>query len=347
MGEILTFSVKIEGRDDPVAVEMGQTVLEAALAEGVPYPHGCRSGNCGACKSRLISGEVEMSPFSDFALTEDEKRDGLVLACRSVPWSDVEIAWLGEDETVSHPIRRLTCRVTALDDMTHDIRRVRLEVISGGPFLFSAGQYCTVSFAGQEPRDYSMANQPDDPGIELHVRRVPGGAASAYVAETLALGEEVSIEGPFGTSWLREAHRGPIVALAGGSGLAPIKSLVERALALGMEQDIHLYFGVREERDLYLVDHYAVQAKNHPNLRFVPVLSGAPAMDTSRRTGFLHDAVASDFDDLDGCKAYLAGPPPMVEAATAMFLERGMRRIDIHADAFYTEAEKMALETKS
>jgi CDP-4-dehydro-6-deoxyglucose reductase/ferredoxin-NAD(P)+ reductase (naphthalene dioxygenase ferredoxin-specific) len=324
---------------------MGQTILEAAIAHGVPYPHGCRSGNCGACKSRLVAGDVEMSPYSEFALSAEEKDQGLVLACRSVPWEDVEIAWLGDDETIAHPVRHMRCRVAGIDDMTHDIRRVRLDVIAGGPFTFSAGQYATVTFADQPPRDYSMANTPEDPVLEFHIRHVPGGASSAYVAERLGVGEDVRVEGPYGTSWLREAHRGPILALAGGSGLAPIKSMVERALALDMTQPIDLYFGVREERDLYLEDHFLALAARHANLRFTPVLSAAPAGHTARRTGFVHEAAAADHEDLDGCKAYLAGPPPMVEAATAMLLERGMRREDIHADAFYTEAEKANMET--
>lgn len=338
----MTYSVKIDGWDKPVTVEMGQTILEAAIGQGVPYPHGCRSGNCGACKSRLISGDVEMSPYSEFALTADEQQAGLVLACRSVPWEDAEIAWLGEDETVMHPTRRMTCRVTGLDDMTHDIKRIRLQILSGGPFSFSAGQYCGLTFAGRDSRDYSMACTPDNATLEFHIRQVPGGASSAYVAQSLAIGEDVLVNGPYGTSWLREAHRGPIVALAGGSGLAPIKSMVEQALKLGMAQDIHLYFGVRAERDLYLEDHFDALHNTHSNLIFVPVLSdaGSVAGPTGRRTGFVHEAVAADFADLDGCKAYLAGPPPMVEAATMMLLDRGARREDIHADAFYTEADK-------
>ncbi len=339
----MTVSVTIEQAEEPIAVEMGQTILEAAISQGVPYPHGCRSGNCGACKSRLISGDVERSPYSEFALTEEEREQGLILACRAVPWEDAEVAWLGEDETVHHPIRRMTCRVAALDDMTHDIKRIRLDIADGGPFSFSPGQYCSVAFADLAPRDYSMANTPDEERIELHVRHVTGGASSAHVAEHLAVGEEVAVEGPFGTSWLREAHRGTIYALAGGSGLAPIKAMVERALDLGMAQDIRLYFGVRDEPDLYLEDHFTQLCARHTNLAFIPVLS-EPSGTTGRRTGFLHRALAAVIGDLDGCKAYLAGPPPMVEAATALLLERGMRADDVHADAFYTEADKAGLE---
>jgi CDP-4-dehydro-6-deoxyglucose reductase/ferredoxin-NAD(P)+ reductase (naphthalene dioxygenase ferredoxin-specific) len=337
------FTVSIGNCGAKIDVEMGQTILEAAIRAGLPYPHGCRSGNCGACKSRLIGGDVEMSPYSEFALTEEEKASGLVLACRSVPWSDAEIEWLGEDESVAHPLRKLVCRVVALDAMTHDIKRLRCAVVAGGPFVFSAGQYCAVTLDRLPARDYSMANLPDDAVLEFHVRHVAGGATSRYVAERLAVGEEIRVEGPYGTSWLREAHRGPILALAGGSGLAPIKSMVERALQLGMQQDVHLYFGVRDERDLYLEDHFIGLTRTHPNLSFVPVLS-EPSRPTARRTGFVHEAVAADFAGLDGFKAYLAGPPPMVEAATKLLQGRGMRRQDIHADAFYTEAEKAELE---
>ena len=165
-----------------------------------------------------------------------------------------------------------------------------------------------------------------------------GGAASAYVAETLKLGDSVRVEGPFGASYLRESHRGPIIAVAGGSGMAPIKSIVERALAQKLPQHIHLYFGVRTERDLYLHDHFAALAKTARHAAFH---AGAERGRERRRP---HRAWCTrrsprDFDELDGCKAYLAGPPVMVEAATKLFEQRGMRRIDIHADAFYTAAE--------
>jgi naphthalene 1,2-dioxygenase ferredoxin reductase component len=214
---------------------------------------------------------------------------------------------------------------------------VRLEIVSGGPFDFSAGQFASVTFQGCPPRDYSMANLPGDPLLEFHVRRTADGVASQYVADRLKVGDSVRVEGPFGPSYLREAHRGPIIAVAGGSGMAPIKSVVERALQKELPQHIYFYFGVRTERDLYLHDHFAALAESHKNLHFVPVLSEGDGM--NHRCGLVHEAVAQDFDEFDGCKAYLAGPPVMVEAATRLFEQRGMRRVDIHADAFYTAAE--------
>ncbi len=333
----MSFKVRIAKANRTIEVPTGATILWAALDQGVDYPFGCQSGNCGACKSYLVSGEVTMEGYSEFALSDEEKARGLILACRAVPWADCEVAWLEEDDLIVHPRRILACKVAGLDDATHDIKRVRLAIESGGPFDFSAGQFASVTFAGCAPRDYSMANVPGDPVLEFHVRRSQGGTTSAYVAEKLKVGDSVRVEGPFGASYLRENHRGPIIAVAGGSGLAPIKSIVERALALALPQPIHLYFGVRTTRDLYLDEHFAALARRHATLRFTPVVSEGPS--GGRRTGLVHEAVAADFASFDGCKAYLAGPPALVEAATMLFERRGMRRIDIHADAFYTAAE--------
>jgi len=338
----MAFKVTIRQHAEPILVEPGATILESALAQGVPYPHGCRSGNCGACKSRLDSGEVDLAAYSDYALSDAERADGLILACRATPWSDAAVAWLDADEVVLHPQRHLTCRVVGLEAMTHDIRRVRLAIEAGGPFTFSAGQYASLRFASMPARDYSMANRPDQDELHFHIRRMGPGSASAYVVEKLKLGDTVTVEGPYGSSWLREKHRGPIIAIAGGSGLAPIQSIVETALASGTRQPIHLYLGVRDERDLYLEAHFRELAGRHDNLRVTPVLS-EPSRPTARRSGFVHEAIAADFADFDGAKAYLAGPPVMVEAASNMLTERGMRREDVHADAFYSEAEKAAL----
>jgi CDP-4-dehydro-6-deoxyglucose reductase/ferredoxin-NAD(P)+ reductase (naphthalene dioxygenase ferredoxin-specific) len=333
----MSFKVRISRADKTIEVPTGATILWSALDQGVDYPFGCQSGNCGACKSHLVSGEVTMEGYSEFALSDEEKERGLILACRAVPWEDSEVAWLEEDDLIVHPRRLLDCEVVALDDATHDIKRIRLKIVSGGPFDFSAGQFASVTFEGCPPRDYSMANVPGDPILEFHVRRTAGGATSTHVSEKLKLGDHVRVEGPFGPSYLREAHRGPIIAVAGGSGMAPIKSVIERALQQALPQHIYFYFGVRSERDLYLHDHFAELAKQHDTLHFTPVLSDTA--NGSMRTGLVHEAVARDFDELDGCKAYLAGPPVMVEAATKLFEQRGMRRIDIHADAFYTAAE--------
>ncbi|HJS30942.1 MAG TPA: 2Fe-2S iron-sulfur cluster-binding protein [Alphaproteobacteria bacterium] len=346
----MNFSVRVRQFDAPFTVATGETILDAALTRELPYPHGCRSGNCGACKSELVSGEVEMSPYSEFALSEEEKAAGLILACRAVPWSDCEVRFFEPDEVVAHPLRHMRARVVGQDNATHDIKRLRLEIVEGGPFSFTAGQYASLEFSGLPPRDYSMANRPGETELQFHIRLVSGGAVTPYVSRRLRVGDIVKVSGPYGTSYLREKHTGPIVALAGGSGLAPLKSIVETALAQGMRQPVALYFGVRDERDLYLEDHFAALAMRHRNLTFIPVLS-EPSAPSQRRTGFLADAVKQDFAAkgplaLDGAKAYLAGPPVMVETAMAALVALGVGKTDCHADAFYTEADKARLVAK-
>jgi ferredoxin-NAD(P)+ reductase (naphthalene dioxygenase ferredoxin-specific) len=325
-----------------IDVPEGRTILEAALAAGIAYPHGCRSGRCGSCKSRLASGDVDLLNHTRFALSDEEKAQGLILACRALPKTDATVAWLGGDEEFAdHPHRRLRCRVVEIEEATHDIKRVRIAVDEGPPLAFTAGQYARITFPGAPPRDYSMANRPGEPELEFHIRRVPGGAATARIHALLKLGDPVIVEGPFGSSYLREKHIGPILCVAGGSGLAPIKSIVETALANGMKQPIHLYFGARRERDLYVVDHLERLAVRHSNLIFKPVLSEAPQQ-PQWRTGFVTDAVGQDLPDLDGWKAYVAGPPAMVEAAMQLASARGLRPQDLHADVFFTPDEASA-----
>lgn len=315
-------------------VAAGETVLDAALAAGVDYPHGCRSGRCGSCKSRLVAGEVTLLEHSRFALSAEEKAEGLILACRAVPETDVSVAWLGDDDAApAEPSRRFAAKVVAVDDATHDIKRIRLAPADGSTLAFAAGQYARLTFPGLPPRDYSMANRPGEAELEFHIRRVPGGSASEGVHATVRVGDALTVEGPFGHSHLRGAHAGPILCIAGGSGLAPIKSIVETALAHGMRQPIHVYFGARAERDLYLVDAFAALREAHANLHFIPVLSETAG---AARAGFVTAAVGEDLPDLDGWKAYVAGPPAMVEAAMETAFARGLRRDDLHADVFFT-----------
>ncbi|MDE0728129.1 MAG: FAD-binding oxidoreductase, partial [Alphaproteobacteria bacterium] len=173
--------------------------------------------------------------------------------------------------------------------------------------------------------------------LEFHIRAIDGGQVSA-AAQKIQVGDKIALSGPMGLAFLRELHTGPILAAAGGSGLAPIKAIVETALAKGMKQPISLYFGARDEIDLYLVDHFEAMAAKHANFTFVPVLS-EPSGATTRRTGFLHDAIADDFTTMDGSKIYTAGPPPMVDAIRDLTAKLGARADDLHADPFYTVHE--------
>ncbi len=340
-GETVGYQVKIRGTDKVVEVGEDETILEAALSAGIDYPFGCQSGNCGSCKSRLLAGEVEMTDFSEYALTDDERAQGQILACSSVPVTDCEVAWLDLEETVQHATQALDCRVVAVEQATHDTVILRLQAPDSGTLAFSAGQYASLAFAEQPHRDFSMASEPYGGILEFHIRAIEDGQVSQFAQSKLQVGDAVALSGPMGLAFLRELHTGPIVAVAGGSGLAPIKSIVETALAKGMAQPITLYFGVRAERDLYLLAHFEALAAKHANFNFIPVLSEETGP-TTRRTGMLADAIGEDLATMDGCKVYAAGPPPMVDAVRALVDRLGGRAEDLHADPFYTVHELAA-----
>ena len=341
----MSFAVNVKQYKTPLNVEMGDTILQTALNSGREYPHGCQSGNCGACKSRLYSGDIQMSPYSEYALTQEEKDSGLILACRAVPWSDCEVAYLEQDEIVAHPLRNLNCVVTDLERMTHDVTRVKLLIKTGGPFDFSAGQYSQITFKGLPPRDYSMANQSGNNLLEFHIREISGGKISTFVNKNLKVGDAVKVKGPYGISYYRNNHTGPILAIAGSTGLAPIKSIIEKALNQNAKRKIYLYLGVRDIPDLYLVEYFKRLMKNHTALSLNIILSESKESNKYRK-GYLADAIANDFDNLNQTKVYLAGPPIMVETCINQLRKIGVRDENCHADAFYTEADKALMAEK-
>lgn len=338
----MTVTVTVADLQQSAPAEEGDTVLGALLAHGIGFAYSCQAGNCGTCKCELVSGEIQELEYSEHALAPEERARNIVLACRAQVWGDVTVRRLDAEDFEVHPSRILRCRVAEVTRVTHDILRLRLEIQGGGPFVFSAGQYARLEFpmAPGEPRDYSMANVPQDRLLEFHLRVMPGGSVSRRVAASLRVGDTVRVDGPLGTSYLRSKHPGPMLCVAGGSGLAPIKSIVQTALDAGFSQPVYLYFGVRAERDVYFEAELAELQRRHANFRAHVVLSAPTTVAATdaclpRRVGLVTDALASDLADLSGFKAYFAGPPPMVDAASALVRERGVALRDIHADAFF------------
>ena len=341
----MSLTVAVADLNQSAPAEEGETVLGALLAHGIGFAYSCQSGNCGTCKCELVSGDILELEYSEHALSVDERARGIVLACRSQVWSDVVVRRLDAEDFVVHPSRVMRCRVAEIGNLTHDILGLRLEIVAGGPFTFSAGQYAQIELPAAPgiSRDYSMANRPDRPLLEFHVRVMPGGSVSHRIATALKIGDMLRVAGPMGTSYLRAQHPGPMLCIAGGSGLAPVKSIVETALAFGFGQPVHLYFGVRAERDVYFERELAGLQECHDNFRAHIVLSDSDATSSSgtllkRRYGLVTSAVAADFADLAGFKVYFAGPPPMVDAATALAKAHGVGVRDIHADAFFPAA---------
>jgi ferredoxin-NAD(P)+ reductase (naphthalene dioxygenase ferredoxin-specific) len=336
----MTYTIRVLSEPPRSAPALdGETILASLLDAGVSFPHNCQSGNCGACKCELVDGDVLDLPYSEYALSPEERARNLILACRTQVWGDCTVRPLSADEAVAHPSRVMRCRLVNAEDLTHDIKRLELAVEAGGPYSFSAGQHAKLKFGpGIPERSYSMANRPDQTLLEFFVRLMPRGQASGYVFTSLHVGDAVTVSGPLGNAYLRDGHRGPILAVAGGSGLAPIISIIETALEAEPERRIHLYFGVRDERDVFFESRLGELARRHPNLSSNLLLS-QPSGPGSRRAGLVGDAVAADFASLEGFKAYVAGPPRMVEALQLTLASKGVALRDVHADAFYSQAE--------
>jgi ferredoxin-NAD(P)+ reductase (naphthalene dioxygenase ferredoxin-specific) len=315
-----------------IEVEPGANLLEALRGAQVPMSYSCMAGRCGTCRCRVTDGEVldsgrpQQNPL--------DGRDAYVLACQTFLTQPCTIEIPEPDEVVVHPARIVKATVQAVETLTHDIRRVVLRPAK--PIEFSPGQYAQLQFTPEHVRPYSMAGLPGDGTLEFHVRMVPGGRVSGYIANALKPGDPVRVSGPLGTAYLRRKHEGPMLCVAGGTGLAPILSILRGAVAGGMRNPIHLYVGARSPRDVYGLDWLLEIERSHPAVKLHVVLtSGADAR--GQRGGLVTEAIAQDLGHLEGWRAYLCGSPPMVEAATVLARAKGIDPAGIYADAFYTQ----------
>lgn len=320
----------------PQPIEAGRLrILEAALDAGVPYPHGCGTGECGSCKSQLLSGKVTLDRYSPGALSDEERARGVILACRARVVSDVNVRWLST-AAAPLPMVKLNTRVDHIGQVAHDVVVLSLTMHKGSSFAFRPGQFAKLRFGKLPVRSYSMANQPGEDRLEFHIRVLPDGAVGQHVARHLKVGDRVEVRGPFGDAYWddpEDAKRGPLLLLAGGTGLAPILSVLDAALADGIPpKQIHVYHGVRTEDDLYAGSRLMTRMRER-GFRFVPVFSSDRP--TRARQGRLHEAVGEDFSSLAAARIYVAGPPPMVEAVRTLATERGADATRVRADAFF------------
>lgn len=324
-------------------VAPGTNLLNALIERQIPISYSCLSGRCGTCRCKVVSGQVDEAAGYDYqhGLADDAAGDRYVLACQSTVASDCTVELPEVDEVVVHPAKILKATVLAIESLTHDIKRLVLKPAK--PLSFSPGQYATLQFTPAHIRPYSMAGLDADDTLEFHIRRVPGGAVTGYVDEQLKVGDAVRVSGPLGTSYLRTRHDGPMICVAGGTGLAPVLSIVRGALARGMDNPIEIYVGARSPDDVYGLDWLRALAERHRAIRLHVVTTTGAGSDGALdyRPGHVTDAVATDFAGaatLLGWRAYLCGAPPMVDAATRLLRERGIDPAHIHADAFYAKA---------
>jgi naphthalene 1,2-dioxygenase ferredoxin reductase component len=311
-------------------VTPGANLLETLQKNNVPISYSCMAGRCGTCRCKVLEGDLLETGREAKITNPDEGQ--YILACMSMLMGSCMIEIPEPDEVVVHPARIIKATVVAIEDMTHDIKRIRLQAAK--PLEFSPGQYATLRFTPSHIRPYSMAGLPNDSELEFHIRLVPNGRVTSYIASQLKVGDTVRVTGPLGTAYLRIKHDGPMLCVAGGTGLAPVLSIIRGSLNGDMRNDIHVYFGVRSPNDLYGTEWLDELAAAHSNLHIHVVVTAGN--DNPRlRSGFVTDAIAQDWDSLTGWRAYLCGAPPMVEAATMMVKQKGVYADHIYADAFY------------
>ena len=338
--------VNIQPADRDFEVQPGETVLAAAIRQGIGLPYGCRDGACGSCKSRLVSGRVVHGDHQAKALSPEEEQSGLVLTCCATPQTDCVIEARSVPGAGEFPILKMPTRVLSMSRPAPDVALLRLQLPANQSFRFHAGQYIEFILRDGARRSYSMANAPENlgqpPAIELHLRHMPGGKFTDHVFGAMKDKDILRMEGPFGSFFLREDSDKPIVLLASGTGFAPIKAIIEHLQALGSTRPAVLYWGCRTRGDLYLHEWAERAARDAPWLRYVPVLSEPTEADAwAGRRGLVHQAVMADWPDLSGHQVYACGAPLMVEAAQHDFVDRcGLPADEFYADAFTSEADK-------
>jgi CDP-4-dehydro-6-deoxyglucose reductase len=325
-----------------------ETLLEGALRQGYGLPYGCRSGSCGTCKGQVISGEVDLGDYQAGALSEAEVREGKALFCLARPRGDVVVEARLIAGVRDIVVRKLPVRVESIERPNHDVAVLKLKLPATEKFHFLPGQYIDFLMPDGKRRSFSLAGTPGDGALlELHIRHYPGGNFSRYVFEELKPRTILRIEGPLGTFFLREDSDKPLIFMAGGTGFAPIKGIIEHAIAAGCLRPMVLYWGARSLADLYMAELAGRWQSENPLFSFVPVLSEPlPDDHWPGRTGLVHEAILADFADLSGFQVYACGAPLMVDAGKRSFIGlRGLPESEFFSDPFTVSLDATATAT--
>ena len=337
--------VRFEPVGIEIQVEEQQTILRAAFEQGVMLMHGCKEGQCSACKSFVLDGEdIELDRYSTFALPDFEKEEGYTLLCRAHAYEDVTIELLNYDEDMIRsglPIQEAVAEVVSKDPVTHDMRHLVLRLIEPGEVKFFPGQYVDIAVPGtEETRSFSMANTNSRDGrLEFVIKVYPDGLFSHFLDTTLQVGDRLQLSGPYGVFTLREGDD-DLVFIGGGAGMAPILSLLRSMADRGLTRKATYYYGARGRRDLCFEEELRALEDKLPGFRYIPALSEpAPDDDWDGETGLITDIVKRHADGLAGVHAYVCGPPPMVEAALPLLAALGVEEKRIYYDKFTTTGE--------
>ena len=338
-----SFAISVQPSGIQFQAQAGESLLAAGIRQGIGLPYGCKDGACGSCKCKLVSGQVQQSNFQRKALSEDEEAQGFVLTCSASAMSDITLESRQVTPAGALPVKKMPTRVSSLVRKTDDVVVMQLQLPANDTFVYRAGQYVEFILRDGARRSYSMANAPSHgPGVELHVRHMPGGRFTDLVFGSMKEKDILRIEGPMGSFFLREESEKPMVFLASGTGFAPLKALLEHMQHCGITRPVTLYWGGRRPADLYMEDWVQAQCAAMPHMHYVPVVSDALPEDAWQgRTGFVHRAVLEDFPDLSGHQVYACGAPVVVDSAQRDFCAlAGLPAEEFFADAFTSEAYK-------
>jgi CDP-4-dehydro-6-deoxyglucose reductase len=342
----MTFTVTVQPSGRLFQVDRDEPILAAAIREGVGLPYGCKDGACGSCKCRLLEGRVIHGAYQSKALSVEEEEAGWILTCQAAPQTDLVLEARTVPGAGEFPVRKMPTRVTRIERPAADVAILRMQLPANDLLRYHAGQYIEFILRDGSRRSYSMANAPHtqerEPGLELHLRHLPGGKFTDHVFTAMKEKDVLRLEGPFGSFFLREESPKPMLLLASGTGFAPIKAIIEHLEFKASQRRAVLYWGCRSRADLYLHDWALAAAGRLPNLHYVPVLSEPRPEDAwTGRTGFVHHAAMHDLPDLTQWQVYACGAPVMVESAQKDFIARcGLPDDEFYADAFTSEADK-------
>lgn len=332
----MSFTVSVQPGGQVFTVDDGESVLDAAMRHGLAFPYGCRNGVCGSCRCRVVAGSISYPDGPPPALAADDTARGMALMCQARPQSDITVEVHEVSAVKDIPVRTMPCRVVLREQLNHDVILLKLKLPAAERLQFLAGQYVDFLLKDGRRRSFSLANAPhDDEFLELHIRHVAGGRFTGEVFDELQEKAVLRIQGPLGSFFLREDSPRPAIFMAGGTGFAPVKGIVEHALARGWTHPMHLYWGARAREDLYMHELALQWSEEHAHIDYTPVLS-APAPDDNWQghTGYVHEAIIADYADLSGYDLYAAGPPAMVYAGRDAFVTRALDLEHYYSDAF-------------
>lgn len=338
----MTYQITLQPSGHQFWVEENESILEAGLRQGIALPYGCRGGVCGSCAATILQGQVHY-PFGEpQGLAPYEEERGKSFLCMAAALSDLVLNAPQVGVEADIEIKTLPVRVERKRKLAEDVMELTLKLPASERLRFLPGQYIDILLKDGKRRGFSLANAPfNDQLLELHIRYVPGGHFTHYVFHDMKEKALLRIEGPLGSFYLRDTAR-PIILIGGGTGIAPLKSIVEQLMEQGLKQAVHLYWGVRAKQDLYMDSIIRSWVSRQPLLTYVPVLSEPnPEDEWQGRTGWVHTAVIADFADVAQYHVYISGPPPMIVAAKRDFMAQGLPEDQLFSDAFEYSADTL------